>query len=239
MVTEVSGHVNADTTWSETIHVTASTVIDPGVTVTVMPGTVIAIAATANIAVQGTLDVEGTSAGNVQLAPAAGAPHWLGINVPSGGVLNAHYFVESGGSVDTSGTAKVTLIDSQLSKASHDLLVMSGGDVDVEYSSIGLELGQGDTTHCDMHTGLAHSIKVVHTNLSTASYGIMFYGGSNADFTYDNWFGNSVDVDVTPGSGVSGDFSFSWFAKGTGPSGTGITAMHLSNTRLTDAGPRP
>jgi hypothetical protein len=239
MVTEVSGHVHADTTWADTIRVTSSTIIDPGVTVTVMPGTTISVAATASVAVQGTLDIQGTSAAKVNMAPAASAPHWLGFTVQSGGVLTAHYLVESGGSVDTSGTAKVTLFDSQLSKASHDLLVMAGGSVDVEYSSIGLEIGQGDTTHCDMHTGAASTIKVVHTNLSTASYGIMFYGGNNADFTYNNWFGNGVDVDLSPGSGASGTFSYSWFEKGTAPSGVGITATNLSGARLTDAGPRP
>jgi hypothetical protein len=238
-VTEVSGHVHADTTWADAIDVTASTIIDPGVTVTVTPGTTISVAAAATITVQGTLDIQGTSAAKVDLAPAAGAPHWLGFTVQSGGVLTAHYFVETGGSVDTGGTAKVTLIDSQLSKASHDLLVMAGGSVDVEYSSIGLEIGQGDTTHCDMHTGAPNAIKVVHTNLSTASYGIMFYGGSNADFTYDNWFGNGVDVDLSPGSGASGNFSFGWFEKATGPTGIGITATNLSSTRLADAGPRP
>jgi hypothetical protein len=57
-----------------------------------------------------------------------------------------------------------------------------------------------------------------------------------ADFTYDNWFSNGVDVDATPG--VSGDFSFSWFEKGP-PSGVGITANNMAGARIADAGPRP
>src|SRR5262249_56496540 len=38
-VTEVSGRISASTSWSDTIHVVGSVAIDPGVTVTVLPGT--------------------------------------------------------------------------------------------------------------------------------------------------------------------------------------------------------
>jgi hypothetical protein len=238
-VTEVSGHITANVTWSDHIHVTANTIVDAGVTVTVMPGTTIAVASSSYIGLDGAIDIQGTSASKVNIAPAVGAPHWLGFNIAPGGVLTAHYLVEIGGSVNTSGTGKATLIDCELSKASHDLVVMSGGTVDIEYTSIGLEPGQGDTTHCDMHTSGVNTIKVVHSNLSTAAYGIMFYGGTNADFTYDNWFSNAADVQLSPGSGASGNFSFGWFQKGTGPSGIGITASNLASARLSDAGPRP
>ena len=39
----------------------------------------------------------------------------------------------------------------------------------------------------------------------------MFYGGINADFTNNNWFGNQIDVDTQMGRRVSGDFTGSWF----------------------------
>jgi hypothetical protein len=239
MVTMVSGHITANATWTGTVDVTAPLVIDPGVTVTVMPGTTIAVISTAAINVDGTLDIEGTSASHVLAGASGGAPHWTGFKIASGGQLITHYLVEAGGSVEVAAGGSVTIIDTQLSQASHDLLVISSGTADVEYSSIGVEPGQPDTTHCAMHVGGSPTLKVVHTNLSTSTYGIMFYGGTGADFTYDNWFGNQIDVAMSPGTPVSGNFSYDWFMKGTAPSGSGITAMNLSSTRLTDAGPRP
>jgi hypothetical protein len=74
-------------------------------------------------------------------------------------------------------------------------------------------------------------IKVTHSNISTSSYGLMFYGGMNADFTYNNWFENTTDVDIQAGSPVSGNFSNGWFQKGA-PTGQGITANNLAAARL-------
>lgn len=239
MVTNVQGHITQNATWTDTINVTASVVIDPGVTVTVMPGTVIYVDSTSTITASGTLDIEGTSASRVTAQPAAGAAHWIGFKIPSGGTLITHYLVGTGGDVVVSTGANVTIIDTQLSQSAGDLLQVSGGSVDVEYSWIGVETGTADSTHCAMHVGGSPTLKVVHTNVSTSVYGIMFFGGTGADFTYDNWFSNGYDVSTMPATPVSGNFSFGWFMKGTGPSGTGITATNLSSTRLTDAGPRP
>jgi hypothetical protein len=237
-VTDVSGQITANATWSSMIVVTGGTTIDPGVTVTVMPGTQILVAATAAIAVQGTLDIEGTSAAHVTLAPDAGAPHWNGFTLPNGGTFISHYFFETGGTFEVAA-ATLTIFDSELSHASHDLMVMSDGNLDMEYSAIGVEPPATDTTHCDMHVGGSPTLKVVHTNVSTSVYGIMFYGGAGADFTYDNWFSNQIDVSTLAANPVSGNFSNGWFEKGTAPSGAGITATNMSSTRLTDAGPRP
>jgi hypothetical protein len=238
MVTNVSGHLTQSTTWSGTIEITGGTTIDPGVTVTVMPGTFIEIAATAAVGIQGTLDIEGTKAGTVNVQPAGGAAHWLGFDIGSGGKIITHYLVETGGSVNTSGTGSATLIDSVFSHASHDLVVMAGGTLDIEYSAIGVEPPATDTTHCDLHmVGTNLTIKVVHSNISTALYAIMFYAGNNADFTYNNWLSNSIDVAFTPGA-VTGNFSNGWFAKSDPPTGVGITAQNMATARLTDAGPR-
>ena len=111
---------------------------------------------------------------------------------------------------------------------------MNGGNLTVHNSSVGLALGQtGDTTHCDQHFGgVGNVISVTHTNLSTSSYGIMFYGGTGADFTYDNWVSNSTNVDAQPG--VSGDFSYSYFQRGApvGVGGATITAGNLAVAML-------
>lgn len=237
MVTEVSGHITADAMWTGTVKVVKTATIDPNITVTVGAGTTVIVASDAEIDINGTFDVQGTKDAKVKITPDTAGGHFYGVSIASGGVLNMSYAVQDGGGIHLeAATAKATITDSAMSRASGDYLTMGGGTVDVEYSSIGLEPGQADTTHCDMHVGgTGLSIKVTHTNVSTSAYGIMFYGGTGADFTYNNWFSNGVDIDST--TGVQGDFSSGWFAKGP-PSGPGITAQNLATARLTDAGPR-
>ena len=111
---------------------------------------------------------------------------------------------------------------------------MSGGALDMTYSSIGIEAGR-DTIHCDMHVGNSPIIKASHSNISSASFGIMFYGGINADFTYDNWFGNTLDM--AHSGAASGDISHSYF-KGGNPAAAGLTANAMTTTMVGDAGPR-
>jgi hypothetical protein len=236
MPTEVSGHITADAMWTGTVKVTANATIDPGVTVTAAAGTTVIVASTAQIVVGGTFDVQGTKAATVKITPDTVGGHFYGVAINSGGVVTMTYAVQDGGGIHLASGAKATLTDTAMSRAQGDYLTMSAGTLDVEYSSIGLEPGQADTTHCDMHFDGSSTIKVTHTNVSTAAYGIMFYGGTGADFTYNNWFSNSY-TDVDPTTGVQGDFSFGWFEKGA-PSGPGITAGNLASARLTDAGPR-
>jgi len=240
-VMKVAGVIAANATWSGNVFVTADATINSGVTVTVLPGTAIVITASRSLAVyvKGALDIQGTKAAKVTVAPSAASGHWNRFVIPTGGRLTAHYLVESGGGFNLVG-GKVTLIDSAMSRASGDLLEGSG-TVDVEYSSIGLESGVADSTHCDMHFNPGHNtLKVTHTNISTAVYGMMFYGGTGADFTYDNWFSNSINVEVLPAYVVGGNFSHGWFSRAV-PSGPGIVAAGLSSTRLPvgQAGPRP
>ena len=79
--------------------------------------------------------------------------------------------------------------------------MMSGGTIDVQFSAIGVEAPMTDSTHCDMHFGgTGNVIKFTHSNVSSSSYGIMYYGGMTADFTYNNWFGNTIDVDTDQAS---------------------------------------
>jgi hypothetical protein len=233
-VTTVSGNIAANTTWSDTVNITGTTTIKPGVVVTVMPCTNMNGAATSGLLVQGTLDIQGTNIAPVLYQDLGG----YGIHLPPGGVLTTHYYVQVGSGIHLTG-GSATLIDTRMSHSDHDFLTMGGGTVDVEYSAIGVEPGEGDTTHCDMHFGAGGNvIKVTHSNLSTSVYGIMFYSGQGADFTYNNWFSNTVDIALQTGSPVSGDFSFSWFAKGV-PNKPGVTVNNPASARLADAGPRP
>ena len=235
-VTEVSGHITANTTWTDTIHITGDVVINAGVTVTVAPGTVVNVTSPFGITVSGTLAIQGTKDGKVTFQPADVGTFWSHIVVPSGGVLTASYLVQTGSGLTTSNSGKITLVDTQLSHAGGDLLTMSGGTLDMSYSGIGLASGR-DITHCNMHVSGAVHLKVTHSNISTAFFGLMFYGGVNADFTYDNWFGNTTDVDTEVAYPVIGDFSYSYFDKGA-PTNPGITATNMVTSPVADAGPR-
>jgi hypothetical protein len=239
-VTEVSGHITASATWMDRIHVAGSVTIDAGATVTVMAGTTVDVTSNAGIGISvlGVLDIRGTKAAKVTFRPATAGETWSDISVPRGGTMTASYLVQTGGGIAISSTGKVTLVDSQMSHAGGDFLTMSGGTLNMTYSAIGLELGQRDTTHCDMHVSGPVTIKASHSNFSTAAFGIMFYGGMNADFTYTNWFGNtSIDVDSQAAYPVTGDFSNSYFARGV-PSNAGFTLNNMASARVADAGVR-
>lgn len=243
----MAGRITTNTMWSGAVLVEGMTTIDPGVTLTVAAGTTVTFKDVGALVVEGTLDIQGTSAGVVTIKPEATRFGGITINGPGKATLK---FVEAtGGSILINGSALLTIVDSRMSKAPNaDFILMNGGTLDMTYSHVGLEPGETDTTHCSLHFGGAGNvIKVNNSNISTSSYGLMFYGGTNADFKLNNWFSNTVDVDVSATSAVTGDFSRGWFEKGQ-PSGAGVTAMNLAPARLVDcdgtndamcAGPRP
>ncbi len=236
-VTDVTSSPTADTTWSGTIRVHNSISIPTGVTVTVAAGSTLQVAGSAQIGIAGTLSITGTKTSKVTVAGLA-TDDWSGLSITSGGTFLMTYGEYTGGNIEvqTGGTFMVT--DSELSRVSGgtDLLTSTGGNVDLEYSWLGQPAGSSDTTHCDMHfEGGGPTITVTHDNISTAVYGVMFYTGVGADFTYNNWFDNQIQVDLT--TAVTGDFSNGWFDKSP-PSGSGITANNLATAMITDAGPR-
>jgi hypothetical protein len=234
-VTEVAGHITASTTWSGTIHVVTSTVIDAGATVTVMPGTTVDVGSGLTVLVSGVLDIQGTRASKVVFRSADPAEYWIGIAV-RGGTMTASYLVEVGGGLNIVTGGKVTLVDSHLSHTGGDLLVMAGGTLDMTYSEIGLASGQ-DTTHCNLHVTGAPTITVAHSTISAARYGIMLYGGSSADFRYTNWFGNGIDISTEAAYPVTADLSNSYFARGA-PTYVGFTRQNMASAVVGDAGVR-
>lgn len=235
-VTSVSGHITADATWIDVIHVVGSVTIDAGVTLHVAAGATVDLAAGAGITVLGTLDIQGVRASKVVFRWATPGDNWSGIAVPGGGTMTASYLVQIGGGTSISEGGNVVLVDTRMSHALGDFLVMSGGTLNMTYSAIGLEPGQSDSTHCDMHVSGPVEITATHSSFSTSSYGIMFYGGSNADFRYTNWFGNAIDID-RGGAAVTGNFSNSYFASGA-PSYAGFTIRDMATERVADAGVR-
>jgi hypothetical protein len=227
----ITGSISESTTWSGNVLIGGIATIDPGVTVTVAAGATITFKSVGQLIVGGVLDVQGTAASKVTIE--AETPQgFQGITVSPGGELTYAFVEQTGGGIYTSGTAKATIVDTRMSRVSGDFLMMNGGTLDVSYSAVGVEPGETDTTHCNLHFGgSGNVIKVTHSNISSSSYGLMFYGGMAADFTYDNWFDNTVDVDTTQTSPVTGNFSNGWFQKGA-PSGTGITAESPAAARL-------
>jgi hypothetical protein len=238
----IPDRISTDTTWTGAKAVNKAVTVDPGVKLTIAAGTSIKFGTAGSIAVKGTVDIQGAKGSFVTLAPAAAGGFYPGFTVPTGGQLNMSYVVQTGAEIYVSG-GTFTAVDSQMSNASGDLLVVDAGTVDMSYSAIGLEPGAGtDTTHCDLHFGGAGTaIKITHSNISSSSYGLMLYGGSNVDLTNNNWFNNKpYQIDTT--AGVSGIISGSWFDTGAPTPGAGatLTAENLSATRLpkTLAGPR-
>ncbi|CAN5437598.1 hypothetical protein BH11MYX1_BH11MYX1_07320 [soil metagenome] len=234
--TDVSSDVTTATTWSGLVRVHASITVAAGVTLTIEPSTVIQFDQNLGVTVKGTVLANGIKGATIGMQPAPGFQFWNAWEVPTGGTVNFNYVTSKGGGITVTGGTAIAR-DSEFSHVTHDLLVVSAGTVDFEYSWIGVPAGQTDTTHCDLHFTGSPTIKVSHSNLSTAVYGVMFYGGQNADFTYDNWFANtSINFDKQGGS-TTADISNSYF-EGAVPMGSGLTKNAMQAAMVTDAGPR-
>ncbi len=228
----VSGHITSNTTWSGTVNVSGNVIIDSGVTVTVAAGATVNVAPVAGITVTGTLDLQGAAGMLATIQPASGssfqAIQITGTLTSAFGSIHGAEFQINGGSL--------TATDSKMWGAPGDLLVMNGGTINVTYSNIGD--ATSDTTPCNFHLGgtTTNTITIEHNNIAARPYGLMFYSGMNADFKNNNW---TNQIDIEPGvTGVTGDASGSYFAKGQPSCTTGITYNTLSTTALTDAGPR-
>jgi hypothetical protein len=235
----LQGTIMANMTITGTQRVKAATLIPAGITVTVAAGATVNFANNAGFMIEGELKVEGTAAEKVVFQPEPGATYWGPLNVS--GTLDLKYGNFTGGLITTnSADASLVIVDTKMYRAGGDYIIMNGGSINMTYSQIGAGVGETDTTHCNLHINAASSIVVTNSNINNAPYGIMFYGGVNADFKSNNWYGAS-DKDVAPAQGVSGDFSNGWFEKGAPAPfpGATITANNLSPTRLTNVGPRP
>lgn len=231
---QVSGALTESATWSGAVEITGDTQLVGGTTITVEPGTIITVADGARVLVRGTLDVRGTGAGKVTIRPADPEGFHGGFSVDGGGTLTVHFGVLTGGGVYLGAGGTANLVDTRMSRAPGDLLTMDGGTVVMDYSQIGVDPGESDTTHCDMHFDgdNVNSIRVTHSNITTSAYGIMFYAGTGAVFTNNNWYGNlqySVHTLSPFGGrpGVTADFTGSWFDARNVVAATGTTLTGL------------
>jgi len=237
--TPMTGDITANTTWSGNVSVPKSIAVATGATLTIAAGTTVKFASGVAITINGKMDVQGVKGNVVTFAPATAGGFYSGFTVSTGGTLAMSYVAQTGGDILVNG-GTATIVDSRMSNASGDLLVVNSGKVDMSYSAIGLEPNKGtDSTHCDMHFGgSGATISVTHSNISTSSYGLMLYGGNNVNLTYNNWFNNPIQIDTN--AGVSGDISNGWFDKAVPTAGAGatLTFNNKAAVRLTDAGPR-
>jgi hypothetical protein len=244
--TGLEGTIQSDTTWTGTQRVKAKVTIPAGVTVTMDAGATLEFANSASIEVAGTLKLVGTSASKVYMKSEAGAAYWGPIAVT--GTLDMKYADFTGGAIRTdAATASLLIVDSKMYKAGGDYIVMNGGTINMTYSQVGANPGETDGTHCNLHINAATSITATNNNINGAPYGIMFYGGTGANFQNNNWYDAGTaptGADVATSTGVSGDFSGSWFKAGlpcqnnTCP-GAQITVNNPAGAKLVDAGPRP
>lgn len=235
MATDVTTDVTTNTTWSGLVRIHAPIKVVAGVTLDVAAGSTIQFDGSTGISVLGTVNVNGVKGNVVTIQPASAGHYWSSWGLATG-KLNMTYVVSKGGGFSISGTGALMARDSEFSNVSGDLLVASGGTIDMQYSWIGLPEGTADSTHCDMHfEGGNPTVTVSHSNISTSSYAIMFYAGTSVDLTYNNWFGNSIDVDKH--GTTTGDVSNGYFKKGN-PTGSGLTVNNMATAMIGDAGPR-
>jgi hypothetical protein len=183
--------------------------------------------------------INGAKGNVVSIGPATGNKYWRQWTV-STGTLNMTYVQQTGGAFSIGGTGKVMARDSEFSNAGSfptDLLVVSGGTIDMQYSWLGLPMGQTDITHCDMHfEGSAPlNLTITHTNVSTAAVAIMLYAGT-ANLTSNNWFGNSQDIDRQAAG--KGDVSGGYFKSGNPTASASLTVANMATSMVADAGPR-
>jgi len=234
----LSGTIASDMALSGAVRIKGATTIPAGVTVTVAAGSTLDFVNGSNFIVAGTLKLEGTSAGKIIARAEAGSLGWNGISVS--GTLDIKYGVFTGGRIYTNGNGANTIItDTKMYQAAGDYIIMDGGTVNMTYSQLGAAPGETDTTHCNFHINAASSITVTNNNINNAPYGAMFYGGVNANFQNNNWYGaNTKDIDTA--SGVSGNITGSWFEKGAPTAGPGATLPGAASaTKLPTVGPRP
>ena len=234
----LSGTIASDMTLSGAVRVKGATTIPAGVTVTVAAGSTIDFVNGSNFIVAGTLRMEGTAAAKITARAEAGSTGWNGISVS--GTLDIKYGVFTGGRIYTNGnTASLTIADTKMYQAAGDYIIMDGGSINMTYSQLGAAQGETDTTHCNLHINAATSITITNNNINNAPYGAMFYGGVNANFQNNNWYGaNTKDIDTS--SGVSGNITGSWFEKGAPTAGPGATLTGtVATAKLTNVGPRP
>lgn len=133
----------------------------------------------------------------------------------------------------------VTIRDTTLLTSTGDVVIGNGGSLTIQYSEIGEAMGSYE--HCDLHINGATALRIEHSTIRAAVYGMMIGGTNGAVIQYNNFVDNEVGKDISEvGTNTAVDLRFNYWSNGA-PTGLGA-AYDVSSpapARLTDAGPRP
>jgi hypothetical protein len=142
--------------------------------------------------------------------------------------------VMNGGVTVQGGDLKV--VDSYILTSQGDIVVMNGGNLDMQYSEVGD--AQGSYEHCDFHINSANKLSITHSNIRNGVYGMMIGGTTNAVIQYDNFLKNGKGTDIDAiGTNSNADFQYSYWDQGA-PTMAGGNFANAATTMLSDAGPR-
>jgi hypothetical protein len=133
-----SGTISVNTTWTNSsgvVYVTGSdVVVNPGVTLTIAPNTVVLFDNGRTLTVNGTLNMQGTSANPIYMFPSdcSTTSTYTIQAAASGSIVTGNYVVASGARFTTTAGGALSLVDSSLSDPSQPSAVISaagGGQI--------------------------------------------------------------------------------------------------------------
>ncbi|MEZ4401617.1 MAG: hypothetical protein R3B06_16445 [Kofleriaceae bacterium] len=153
-------------------------------------------------------------------------------------ITHAHLSKVGNGGVTILG-GDVAITDSYLLTSTGDVVVQNGGALTISYSEIGE--AQGSYEHCDLHIGSAAALRIEHSNIRAAVFGMMIGGTAGAIIQYNNFVENDPGNDISPvGDNTAVDLRFNYWGNGVP---TGLSAAYDVSSpapaRIVDAGPRP
>lgn len=230
--TDVSGSIAVDTTWSDPVyHLIDSVTVEPGVTLTVSPGTVIKIEYRKLLNVRGILNAQGTEQDTIYFtdirddsvggdsngdsdSTEPGVPWWQGIYVRDGGsaVLDRvevryagrYYQYYEPGAIYKTGNGTLTLTRSIIRDSDRRAIVLTG-------------------------TNVAHVIENNRID-GTAQYQAVYLRDASGNSTIaDNLILGAATY------GIHGRNESSAMISGNTIRGSGHSGIHLNNSTITDA----
>jgi|GEM_PF-2169105 len=117
------------------------------------------------------------------------------------------------GGVTVRTGATLEIVDSTLFSSTHDIIIVSGGNLIVDYSEIGG--AQASYEHCNFHIGAADTVSVTNSNIISSIYGVMIGNSAGPVFRNNNFMENDPGQDVLDLGGSSAvDMSGNYWDQG-------------------------
>lgn len=201
----VEGHITTDTTWFpvDTYRIVGNTYVDPGVTLTILPGVRVEFADGFSLIIEGNLNATGTDANPIvftssRVSPSAGmwnTVHFKG--APTSYFILKHVRVEfatNGITIESEGLAKVSR--SRIFNCSESGIMIKGISNVIIEDNILKYNRNGISTDDRTHAGIIISRNNILFNVQN---GIYFYSGSGPIY---NVTISSNDVSSNGGNGI-------------------------------------